>query len=240
MEHGIPPNSRLRGRVCVTRSPFTPFTVSLFLLSVSRSPAPLSRYLLFALALCLAACGKEQPPVPRLDESDVVLAFGDSLTHGVGAHSEESYPALLSRLIGRRVVNAGVPGETSAEGLRRLPQALEEYRPKVLLLCLGGNDMLRRIPESQIAANLRAMVRMARSQGIGVVLIGVPEPKLFGGAPTFYADIAEEFGLPYEADVMNEVLRTPSLKSDAVHANAVGYRRVAEALADLLKQAGAI
>jgi lysophospholipase L1-like esterase len=194
-----------------------------------------------ALCLLLNACGRAQPNLPALGTDDVVLAFGDSITYGVGAGSSgETYPEVLAELIARPVVRDGVPGEVTAEGLARLPASLDEYRPKLLLLCLGGNDMLRQIPQQETAANLRAMVRLARDRGIAVVLIGVPMPRLFSGAPAFYEDIAGEFGLPYEGRIMNEVLKDPSLKSDLVHANGSGYRKVAEAVAELLRQSGAI
>lgn len=191
------------------------------------------------VVVLLAACGKAVE-LPRLGPDDVLLAFGDSLTAGVGAAPGEDYPAGLARLIGRPVVNAGVPGETTAGGLARLADALDTHRPGLLLLCLGGNDMLRRQPAAETAANLRAMVRLAHARGIAVVLIGVPQPSLLGGAPDFYAEVAAEFGLAYEGEVFNEALRDPALKSDAIHANAEGYRRVAERLATLLRAAGAV
>lgn len=191
------------------------------------------------LFFLLAACGRGVE-LPRLAPDDVVLAFGDSLTAGVGAGPGQAYPAQLARLIGRTVVNAGVPGETTAAGLARLPGQLDAHRPRLLLLCLGGNDLLRRLPATETAANLRAMVRLARDRGVAVVLVGVPELRLLGGAPDFYAEIAEEYGLAYEDDIFNEVLRDRRLKSDPIHANAEGYRRVAERLAELLREAGAV
>jgi lysophospholipase L1-like esterase len=191
------------------------------------------------LAGLLAACGAD-PRLPRLAAGDVVLAFGDSLTHGTGADPGQAYPAQLQALIGRPVVNAGEPGETTAEGLQRLPTALAAHQPRLLLLCLGGNDLLRRQDPAETAANLRAMVGLAREQGVAVVLIGVPEPSLLAGAPAFYGQIAEEFQLPYEGEVFNEVLKNRRLKADPIHANGAGYRRVAERLADLLKDAGAL
>lgn len=200
----------------------------------------LAWFLGLCLAGLLAACGDASPRLSPLARHDVVLAFGDSLTQGTGAAPDESYPARLQSLIGRQVVNAGVPGETTAEGLARLPGALSEHKPRLLLLCLGGNDMLRRQGGTQTADNLRAMVRMARSQGTEVVLIGVPEPGLFTGPPAFYAGIAAEFDLPYEAEAFNAVLRDPGLKSDPVHANGRGYEVVAQRLADLLRKAGAV
>ena len=121
-----------------------------------------------------------------------MLAFGDSLTFGTGASPAESYPAQLQSLIGRKVVNAGVPGEISADGLSRLPEVLEEVQPRLLLLCHGGNDFLRKQSETAAAANVRAMIRLARDKGIGVVLIATPKPGLTISSPDFYADIAKE------------------------------------------------
>ncbi|NTV95922.1 MAG: arylesterase, partial [Thiobacillus sp.] len=134
----------------------------------------------FAVLLLLAACARA-PSLPRLAPDDVILAFGDSLTAGVGASPEESYPAQLAGLVGRRVVNAGVPGETTAEGLARLGGQLDSQGPRLLLLCLGGNDMLRHVPAETAAANLRAMVRLARERGVAVVLIGAPPSRLGWG-----------------------------------------------------------
>jgi acyl-CoA thioesterase I len=203
----------------------------------------LHRTTLAALAgfflVLLAACDRV-PQLPRLADGDTLVAFGDSLTHGTGASDEHSYPAVLSRLINHTVINAGVPGETTAEGLERLPAVLEEHRPRVVLLCLGGNDMLKREDSAQTESNLRAIIRAIRSRGAGVVLIGVPAPKLFSGPPALYEKLAEEFGIPYEGDVFNDVLKDNRLKSDPIHANADGYKIVAERLADLLKETGAL
>jgi acyl-CoA thioesterase I len=197
-------------------------------------------FLALALALSLTACGGKPPQLPKLGAEDVVLAFGDSLTFGTGAGPEEAYPQVLAKLINRPVVGAGVPGETTAEGMERLPAVLDEVRPKLILLCLGGNDMLRRIETATIEANLRAMVRLARSQGIGVVLIGVPEPVLFGTTAAFYGKLAAELGVPIEKKILQNVLFDKELKSDQIHPNARGYRRMAQALADFLHSAGAL
>ncbi len=186
-----------------------------------------------------AACG-EQPKLEPLPADAVVLAFGDSLTYGSGAGETESYPAQLERLIGRRVVGAGVPGEVTAQALARLPAMLDEHSPRLLLLCIGGNDFLRRLGNRQAEDNVRAMVKLARGRGIAVLLIGTPEPGFSVTPPAFYAAIAQEFGLPYEADVIGEVLRDASLKADPIHPNARGYRIIAERIAGALKQSGAL
>jgi lysophospholipase L1-like esterase len=191
------------------------------------------------LLALLAACGSgaKLPPLPTEAR---VLAFGDSLTYGTGAQPEQSYPALLQALIGREVVNAGVPGETSAEGLARLPELLDEYQPALLLLCSGGNDFLRNLGEKGAADNVRAMVRLARDRGVGVVLIAVPKFGLTLSPPEFYEAIAEEFALPVEPGVLSRIIRDRELKSDSVHPNAAGYRLLAEAVAERLRAAGAV
>jgi lysophospholipase L1-like esterase len=202
------------------------------------------RALAFALSFsalaALAACGEKPPQLSHLAPDDVVLAFGDSLTYGTGAGPDESYPVVLAQLIGRKVTGAGVPGETTSEGLERLPAVMDDVKPKLVLLCMGGNDMLRKVDFATIESNLRAMAQLAKSRGAGVVLIGVPTPELFGAPPEFYDRIASELSLPLDKKSLNDILFDRSLKSDMIHPNAAGYRRFAQALADLLHKAGAV
>ncbi len=203
-----------------------------------------ARFLVAALvalvALVLAGCGPKVPQVGRLDAGAVVLAFGDSLTYGTGVSPEQSYPAVLERLIARKVVRAGVPGETSGEGLARLPGVLEEVKPQLLVLCHGGNDFLRKMGEETAAANVREMIGIARSRGIAVVLLATPKPGFGTSKVPFYEEIGRELAIPVEAEILPDVLGSRSLKSDLVHPNAKGYEKIAEAVADLLKRAGAI
>jgi lysophospholipase L1-like esterase len=194
---------------------------------------------LLALAL-LAACSGGQPKLARLAPDAVVLAFGDSLTFGQGANPGEGYPARLEALIGRRVVSSGIVGETSAEGLARLPAALDDAKPQLVILCEGGNDFLRKLGEAQAADNLRAMVRLAKSRGAQVVLIAVPKPGLLPSPADFYAAVAKEFGVPHEEGALRKILTDNALKSDLVHPNAAGYAKLAEAIAALLKKTGAV
>lgn len=197
------------------------------------------RLVLLLTAAAVLGCG-ESARLPRLPQDAVVLAFGDSLTYGTGAAESESYPAQLEALIGRRVVRAGVPGEVSEQALARLPAALDEHAPRLLLLCIGGNDFLRRLGNGQAERNVRAMVELARGRGVDVLLIGTPEPGLGVTPPRFYGAIAADFALPYEGDVVGEVLRNAALKSDPIHPNAGGYRLIAERVAQRLRRSGAI
>ncbi len=194
---------------------------------------------LLAAALT-ASCGDPPARLARLPGEAVVLAFGDSLTFGSGAAEQESYPAQLEQLIGRRVVRAGVPGEVTAQALARLPAALDEHAPRLLLLCIGGNDFLRRLGNRQAESNVREMVKLAKNRGVEVMLIGTPQPGFSMSPPEFYAGIAKEFRLPYEEGVIGEVLRDSNLKSDTIHPNAKGYRVIAERLAAGLRKSGAI
>ena len=207
----------------------------------SRLAPGLIRRLLVAWTLCLLLAGcTPQPELEPLAADAVVLAFGDSLTFGTGAGPGESYPEVLSGLIGRTVVNAGVPGEVSTDGLLRLPALLDREQPALLLLCHGGNDQLQRLDPARLADNLRAMIREARDRNIAVVLIAVPAPGLSLRPLPLYAGIADEFGLAADLETVADILGDRALKSDYIHPNAAGYRRLALAVADLLRAAGAV
>ncbi len=200
-----------------------------------------ARRSLAALVAVFLVVGCERAPtLPKLGPDDVIVAFGDSLTFGTGASRETAYPAVLATLTGRTVVNAGVPGDTTASALQRLPAVLDQHRPRLVLLCLGGNDMLRKQPEADTENNLRQLVASIRASGAEVMLIAVPAPTLFGGPPAFYARVADDLKLPLEDDAFDAVLRDNRLKADPIHANAAGYRVVAEQLADFLDDAGAL
>jgi acyl-CoA thioesterase-1 len=194
---------------------------------------------LFAVALLLGACGS-RTKIEKLAPDAVILAFGDSLTFGTGAASEDSYPASLERSIKRKVVNAGVPGETSARGLARLPGVLDEVKPNLLVLCHGGNDFLQKLGDAQAAANVRAMIMLARERGIPVVLVATPKPGFPPSVPPFYGEIAAELVLPYDDGIIRTVLFDNSLKSDLVHPNGKGYQKIAEAVRRILEKSGAI
>ncbi len=200
---------------------------------------PIARLVVALLLAGLAACSAP-PTLPRLAADAVILAFGDSLTYGTGAQEHESYPAVLAQMTGRQVIRAGVPGEVTAQGLQRLPEVIEEHRPKLMIVCLGGNDMLRKVNAAEIKSNLRSIVKAIKDRGIAVVLVGVPQPALITSAPEFYSEIAKEFAIPYEGKIVTSVLYSPDMKADPIHPNAKGYRRMADALADLLRKAGAI
>ena len=205
---------------------------------VKRSFATL---ILLCLLLLTAGCGDKVPQLRKLSSDGVVVAFGDSITFGTGAKDSEAYPSQLELITGLQVVNKGVPGELSGQGRQRLPGILDKYQPELLIICHGGNDLLRKKNKKTIADNLLAMITEARERDIQVVLIGVPEPALFllNSAP-FYEEVAMREKIPIDSVTLPEIESDNDLKSDTIHPNAAGYRKLAEAVANLLKKAGAI
>lgn len=174
----------------------------------------------------------------------VVLALGDSLTHGTGAPPEAAYPAVLAGLSGWRVVNAGVPGDTSAQALARLPALLQEHAPALVLVSIGGNDFLRRLPEADTRANVKRICEAVLAAGAQVMLIAIPRPSVaaaFTGSladHVLYGEIAEAMQLPLQRQGWAEVLSDDSLRSDQIHANAPGYARFAQSVAATAVAAG--
>ena len=203
------------------------------------------RALLLAGGAVLAGCGKRQPAaLQALPAGSVVLALGDSITHGTGAAPEASYPVQLAQLTGWNVINAGVPGDTSAQALARLPALLAEHQPALVIVSLGGNDFLRRLPEADTAAHLRRTVTVAREAGAQVLLVAVPRPTLAAAVGAglsdhpLYEKLAAELSLPLHAGGWAHVLGDEKFKSDQIHANAAGYRAFAEGLVTTLRATG--
>jgi lysophospholipase L1-like esterase len=208
-------------------------------MNLKKNNALTSLLLAIIVGVGLTACSS-QPKLPSLANDAVIVAFGDSLTFGTGAEPTESYPAVLGKMIGRRVVNSGVSGEVTGDALLRLPEVLEREKPALLLLCHGGNDQLRRLNQQQAANNIREMIRLAQKREVAVVLIAVPAPGLSLSPPSMYREIAKELSIPIEEETLSSILANSSLKSDYIHPNAAGYRRLAESIATLLHKSGAM
>jgi acyl-CoA thioesterase-1 len=192
-------------------------------------------FLFAAFLLSLTLIGCNQPEIQEVTATTRVMAFGDSLTSGHGVSDEKSYPSILADLLGAEVINEGVSGEDSHQGRRRLPDALETHQPDLVVLCMGGNDMLRKQADAQTKANLQAMIEQIRASGADIVLIGVPKPGLLLRVPEFYDELAEAYELPFDGKLLKKVLSNSALKSDYIHPNEKGYRLMAERIAELIR-----
>lgn len=178
--------------------------------------------------LLLAAC---RPDVPNLDSPGrTIVCLGDSITAGVGSGPGEAYPDLLAARLGTEVVNAGVSGETAAEGLARVDQVLAE-NPWLVIVELGGNDILQRVPPEGTEQALRGILGRLVAARVVPVLVEVDAP--FGGRyEEIYERLGDEYHVPVVEDAVGEILRDRSLKSDTIHPNAAGQKLLAEAIAE--------
>lgn len=175
---------------------------------------------------------------PAADPRPVIVAFGDSLTAGYGTNAGESYPDDLQRELNQRgyryrVVNAGHSGDTSKDGVSRLPDILDLH-PVVAIVAFGGNDGLRGVPLSQTEANLRTIVGQLQAAKVQVILGGITLPPNYGSAyidrfNTMYGRLAREFHVPVLPFMLKDVYGVPGdMQADGIHATAKGNRQVAK------------
>lgn len=205
-------------------------------------------YLLFCIVCVVTACDRDYQHTPLPSTSNVVI-LGDSLTYGTGAGSGEDYTSILASNTGWNVINAGVPGNTSHDGLARLPQILEahesgEQKIDLLIVELGGNDFLKHVPEPETVNNLKSILSQAKAKSINTALIAIPKFSPVGAAfgalsdHPLYEELAEETNTPLIQDLFSDVLAKNNLKADPIHPNAEGYRLVATELQNALVDLG--
>lgn len=163
-----------------------------------------------------------------------IVAFGDSLIKGVGAGESENFIALLSKKIGEPIVNLGVPGNTTVDGLARINEVLEE-EPRIVILLLGGNDYLKKIPKEETFANLKAVITTLHKEGVLVVLLGVRGGVLNDRFEENFEQLAEETGVAFVPDVLDGIFGKSSLMSDAIHPNKEGYAIIADRVYEVIK-----
>lgn len=171
-------------------------------------------------------------------EGKDIIAFGDSLVEGVGSSAGGGFVPLLSKQLGVPIVNLGRSGDTTADGLARVSDIFA-YDPKVVMVLLGGNDELQRIPRAKTFENLEKIVADIQSRGAVVLLLGVRGGLLTDSAASDYQALAKQYGTAYVSDVLSGIFAHPDLMSDGIHPNDKGYAiiagRVAPVLRSLLK-----
>lgn len=211
---------------------------------MKNSPLTIIKHLLLlCITLTLIACSNTAK-LAAIPTGATVLILGDSLSYGTGAPEGQDYPALLAQHSGWNIINAGIPGNTSAQGLARLPVLLDDYQPALLMVELGGNDFLRKIDMTETESNLRAIIQAAKVKNIPTVLIAIPDYQpvkaAFGGLADhpLYAKLAAETQTTLVADMFSPVLSKNALKADYVHPNAAGYQVAEESLRESLLALG--
>ncbi len=202
----------------------------------------MNKFIYLLLIFIFASCSSEKyPPIPK---GATVVILGDSLSYGTGANTGEDYPTLLAKTTGWKIINEGIPGDTTAGGLERLPELLEQHQPKLLIVELGGNDLLHHLPQNQTITNLKAILSLSKAQGVKTILIAIPEVSALRAAVgslsdhPLYEAIAKETATPLIEDVFSDVLSDNALKSDQIHPNAKGYVMVGKKMIESLKQLG--
>ncbi len=164
--------------------------------------------------------------IPRADGT--IVCFGDSLTYGTGASKAMDYPSQLSRMLDRPVINAGVPGDTTARALKRLQDDVLSYSPDVVLITLGGNDLKNGIQTDAAFANLKTIVESLQRSGAAVIIGGLSFPLRDRGYGKAYRELADETGAILIPDILEDIMGNRTLMSDPIHPNDAGYTLMAK------------
>jgi len=190
------------------------------------------RRVLIAVLLALLCCSGAD--VPNLDSSGAtIVCFGDSITAGVGRGKAPSYPEVLADELGTRVINVGAPGETSVQGLARLDEALA-HDPWLVIVELGGNDLLRQIPLEATEEALSEILERILDAGAVPMLLEIHGP-LGGRYEDLFARLGKRYRVPVVTDLLPSILIDRRLKSDPIHPNGAGYRRLGEGVAEAIR-----
>ncbi|MFA5276193.1 MAG: GDSL-type esterase/lipase family protein [Candidatus Omnitrophota bacterium] len=190
-----------------------------------------NRFLVFLfVSLCaigLTGCLKREI-TNTASKGKNIICFGDSITFGYGANPGEDFPAQLCKLIGSLVINAGVSGDTSTEGLERLDSDVLQKDPYLVLIEFGGNDFIKNVPEDVTIKNTEEMIDRIQAKGAMVALVDISAGMFMGRYRTLFAQIAAKKKAIFIPSVLNKIITNPSMKSDFLHPNASGYKEAAK------------
>jgi lysophospholipase L1-like esterase len=168
----------------------------------------------------------EQSAEP-MSAGGAIVCFGDSLTYGTGASPGMDYPSRLAEMLNREVVNAGVPGDTTASALKRLQRDVLSETPALVLVTLGGNDLKNGVPAAEALANLSEIVEVLQRSGARVVVGGLRFPMRDRGYGKAYAELAERTGAVLIPHILDGIMGKRALMSDPIHPNDDGYELMA-------------
>jgi len=192
-----------------------------------------ARNFILVILVLAAGCQRIKNDPPR---GETIVAFGDSLTAGTGAEAGNGYPEHLAGILGEPVLNRGVSGDTTEDALHRLDKDVLAENPRIVIVWLGANDVLRQLPPAAAIENIGRMVDLIQARGAMVVLVGVPNIPFRPSVNDGVIQLAEEKGCLYIPNPMGGILTDPELKSDQVHPNSKGYALIAERIAKKVKK----
>lgn len=167
-------------------------------------------------------------------KNQTIVAFGDSLVFGQGATKGNDFVSLLGVKLGRVIINLGVSGNTTKDGVLRVDEVLKEY-PGIVILLLGGNDYLRKVPEEETRKNLGMLIETFEKNGSVVVLLGVRGGVLQDVREGMYRELSKKYGTVYVSDVLDGIFLKPELMSDGIHPNDKGYTIIAKRLFEVFQ-----
>ena len=188
-----------------------------------------------AVAIIFFIFKKDAPITNFPSDGKTIIAFGDSLTEGVGATKGNDFVSLLSRGIGQPIVNMGASGDTSTRGLARVDAVIEQD-PKVVLLLLGGNDFLRKVPIAETFKNIDDIVVKIQNSGAMVILLGIQGGILSDHYDEYFEDIAKKRGTLYVDNVLDGLVGHQEYMSDTIHPNDAGYKKIVKRVLPVLEK----
>lgn len=177
----------------------------------------------------------QEPITNYPPKNRTIVAFGDSLVYGQGATKGNDFVSQLSTKLGRDIINLGVSGNTTSDGLLRVDEVLKED-PGTVILLLGGNDYLRQIPKEETEKNLETLIKTFEDSGAVVVLLGVRGGVLKDGREEMYEALSKKYKTVYVQDVLEGVFLKPELMSDGIHPNDKGYTIIANRLFEVFQE----
>jgi len=193
----------------------------------------MKRLLIFSGLLFLIALGWRMfftsgPAIRNQGATGPIVSFGDSLTSGYGSSTGMDYPAQLARLIGRPVINAGKPGDTTESALKRLERDVLSLAPGLVFITLGGNDLKNGVARDTAFANLTAIIEAIQAEGALVVVGGIRMAVWDRGYGNAYRQVCDRTGAVLVEDILGRIMGNSELMSDSIHPNDAGYRIMAE------------
>ena len=179
--------------------------------------------------------GQQKRPIASIrSNTGKIICFGDSLTYGTGASKGMDYPSQLSKIIGRAVINKGIPGDTTITALRRLKRDVLSIDPDIVLITLGGNDLKNGVSKKNAFDNLKQIVETIQKQGARVIIGGLNFPGMDRGFGRGYEDLAQQTGALLIPNIFAGIVNNPNLMSDSIHPNNNGYRIIANRFSDAI------